>query len=137
MKPNKDYTNMKQKARRFLLGMNFVDGFIYKTVIYVLLISFSYIYLYPVLFMMVNSFMSVEDLINPGIKWVPTSLQFSNYERAMQVLQFPGSIFGTTEYVLKVSVLVTLSSALIGYGFARFEFPLKKILFGLMLATFI
>ncbi len=137
MKPKKDYTLVKQKARRFLLGMNFVDGFIYKAVIYILLISFSYIYLYPVLFMLVNSFMSVEDLINPGIKWVPTSLQYSNYQRAMQVLQFPGSIFGTTEYVLKVSVLVTCSSALIGYGFARFEFPLKKILFGLMLATFI
>ena len=69
MKPKKDYTLVKQKARRFLLGMNFVDGFIYKAVIYILLISFSYIYLYPVLFMLVNSFMSVEDLINPGIKW--------------------------------------------------------------------
>jgi multiple sugar transport system permease protein len=39
--------------------------------------------------------------------------------------------------VLKVSVSATLSSALIGYGFARFDFPFKKLFFAIMLATFI
>ena len=134
---NIDKNQFKIKARRFLLGMNFTDGFIYKIVIYTLLISFSYIYLYPVLFMLVNSFMSVDDLINPGIKWIPTTLQYSNYERAMAVLQIPDAIFGTVGYVLKVSLSVTISSAIIGYGFAKFNFPLKKIMFALMLATFI
>lgn len=128
---------LKQKARRFFFGMNFVDGLVYKIIIYTLLISFSYIYLYPVLFMLVNSFMTVDDLINPGIKWIPTILEYSNYQRAMSVLEFPGSIFSTTGYVLRVSILVTISSAIIGYGFAKFEFPLKNILFALMLATFI
>ncbi len=134
---NIDRNLFKIKAKRFLLGMNFTDGFIYKIVIYTLLISFSYIYLYPVLFMLVNSFMSVDDLINPGIKWIPTTLQYSNYERAMAVLQIPDAIFGTVSYVLKVSLSVTISSAIIGYGFAKYNFPLKKIMFALMLATFI
>ena len=64
-----DYKRFKSKTRHFLFGMNFTDGFIYKLVIYTLLISFSYIYLYPVLFMTVNSFMSVDYLINLGEKW--------------------------------------------------------------------
>ncbi len=132
-----DYKTFRNKAKRFMFGMNFVDGFIYKIVIYTLLISFSYIYLYPVLFMLVNSFMSVDDLINPGIKWIPSALQFENYTRAIQVLELPKSIITTTAYVLKVSLAVTISSAIIGYGFAKFNFPLKKVLFGLMLATFI
>ena len=51
--------------------------------------------------MTVNSFMSVDDLINPGVKWIPSSLQFVNYGRALQVLELPGSIVGTTAYVLK------------------------------------
>jgi multiple sugar transport system permease protein len=55
----------------------------------------------------------------------------------MQVLQIPDAIFGTVSYVLKVSLSVTISSAIIGYGFAKFNFPLKKIMFALMLATFI
>ena len=134
---NFDYKHFRIKAKKFLFGMNFVDGFVYKVVIYTLLVSFSYIYLYPVLFMLVNSFMSVDDLINPGIKWIPSALQFENYTRAIQVLELPKSIFTTTSYVLKVSISVTLSSAIIGYGFAKFNFPLKKVLFGLILATFI
>lgn len=134
---NIDRNLLKTKTKRFLLGMNFTDGFIYKLVIYTLLISFSYIYLYPVLFMLVNSFMSVNDLINSGIKWIPTTLQYSNYQRAMQVLQIPESVFGTVSYVLKVSLSVTISSAIIGYGFAKFNFPLKKVMFAFMLATFI
>jgi multiple sugar transport system permease protein len=132
-----DMKHFKIKAKRFLMGMNFVDGFIYKLIIYTLLISFSYIYLYPVLFMLVNSFMSVDDLINPGIKWIPTVLQYSNYQRAIEVLQLPAAVFDTTSYVLKVSISVTISSAIIGYGFAKFDFPLKKLFFVLMLATFI
>jgi multiple sugar transport system permease protein len=129
--------HLKTKIRKFMFGMNFVDGFIYKFIIMTLLISFSYIYLYPVLFMTVNSLMSVDDLINPGVKWIPTSLEIENYRRAIQVLELPGSVLTTTTYVLKVSISVTLSSAIIGYGFARFRFPLKNVLFVLMLATFI
>ena len=125
------------KLRKKLFGMQFTDGLIYKIIVLVLLISFSYIYLYPMLFMLTNSFMNVDDLINPGVNWVPTVLELENYNRAIQVLELPASIFDSTGYVLQVSISATISSALIGYGFAKFNFPLKKILFAFMLATFI
>jgi multiple sugar transport system permease protein len=127
----------EQKLRKFFLGKTLSDGFLYRFAIYGLLISFSYIYLYPLLFMMINSLKSVDDLINPGVQWIPTALIWENYERAFQVLNLPESLIDSTIYVLKVSISATLSSALIGYGFARFEFPLKKLFFAIMLATFI
>jgi multiple sugar transport system permease protein len=127
----------QQKLRKMLLGKNLTDGLIYRLVIYLLLISFSYIYLYPLFFMVVNSLKSVDDLINPGVQWIPTALIWENYERAFQVLNLPESFFESTGYVLRVSVAATLSSAMIGYGFARFEFPFKKLFFAIMLATFI
>jgi multiple sugar transport system permease protein len=123
--------------RKRLLGIQFTDGLIYKGIVVTLLISFSYIYLYPVLFMLTSSFMNVEDLINPGVKWVPTTFIFDNYSKAIDVLQLPSAAFDTTLYVLRVSLSATISSALIGYGFANFKFPFKKILFALMLATYI
>jgi multiple sugar transport system permease protein len=127
----------KAKWHRFLVGKTFTDGFLYRLVIYVLLISFSYIYLYPLLFMLVNSLKTVDDLINPGVNWIPTSINWTNYTRAFQVLNLPDALWSSSWYVLRVSVAVTISSALIGYGFARFEFPFKKIFFAFMLATFI
>jgi multiple sugar transport system permease protein len=125
------------KLKRWFLGMKNADGFIYRGVIYILLISFSYVYLYPVLFMIVNSFKTVDDLINPGVRWIPSVWYIENYVKAFSVLNAPDSIIDATFYVLRVSGSVTISSALIGYGFARFEFPFKKIFFALMLATFI
>ncbi len=135
----KPWLNEAQKARftKILIGKTFTDGLLYRIVIYLLLISFSYIYLYPLLFMVVNSVKSVDDLINPGVQWIPTVLVMENYTRAFQVLNLPDSIISSTSYVLQVSLAVTLSSALIGYGFARYDFPLKKLFFAFMLATFI
>ncbi|MCR1808782.1 carbohydrate ABC transporter permease [Haploplasma modicum] len=127
----------KQKIHRILFGMNFVDGLFYKLIIYILLISFSYIYLYPLLYMLTNSLMGSSDIINDGVKWIPTKLYLTNYKQAWKVLDIKKSFMSTTFYVLKVSVLITFTSAITGYGFARFNFPFKKTLFILMLATFI
>jgi len=127
----------QQKIKKVWLGKTLTDGLLYKFVIYLLLISFSYIYLYPLLFMLINSLKSVDDLINPGVQWIPTLLMWENYERAFHVLSLPQSFIDSTVYVLKVSVSATLSSALIGYGFARFDFPFKRLFFAIMLATFI
>jgi multiple sugar transport system permease protein len=87
--------------------------------------------------MLVNSFMGVNDLINPGVKWVPTTFEIVNYTRAIQVLELPRSVFDATFYVLKVSLSVTLSSAIIGYGFAKYNFKFKKMWFVLVLLTFV
>src|SRR5690606_390291 len=84
---------LKSKFRRIMFGMSFTDGLLYKIVIYTLLVSFSYVYLYPILFMIVNSFMGVNDLINPGIRWVPTEWIITNYDKAAEYLQLPDSLF--------------------------------------------
>lgn len=133
----KDRRAAKAKLKKIFYGMHLTDGLFYKIAIYTLLISFSYVYLYPVLFMFVNSFKTVQDLIDPGVKWIPTTIEIENYQRALEVLQLPQSIYQTFGYVFKVSILATVSSALIGYGFAKFNFPFKRVLFALMLATFI
>ena len=95
--------NLINKVKRIFIGMNFSDGLFFKVFILILLVSFSYVYLYPVLFMGVNSVKSVSDLIDPGVKWVPTTFQFSNYQRAWQVLEMPGAIFESTWFVLKLA----------------------------------
>lgn len=130
-------SQLKSKFRKKMFGMNFVDGLFYKIIIFSLLISFSYIYLYPILYLVTNSLMGSNDLINDGVKWIPTTIYFKNYAQAFKVLDIANSIGGTVWYVLKASILSTVSAAVIGYGFARFDFPFKKLLFVLMLVTFI
>lgn len=131
------WISFKAKLKRTIFGMKFMDGLLYKIIIYLLLVSFSYIYLYPILFMFINSLKSVDDLINPGVIWVPHAIEWTNYKLALQVVDFSKSVFTSTGYVLKVSLAATVSACLIGYGFARFNFPGKKLFFALMITTFI
>lgn len=125
------------KVRRLLLGMGENDGILMKAVVYLLLIGIGFVYLYPVLFMIVNSFMSLDDLVNSMVKWIPTELYADNYRKALRVLDYWPSLRETLIAVGGPALLLTASSAVVGYGFARYDFPFKKLLFALMLATFI
>jgi multiple sugar transport system permease protein len=124
-------------SRKFLFGMGENDGLIFKTAVYLLLIGIGFIYLYPLLFMLVNSFMSLDDLVNSMVKWIPTTLYTENYIKALKVLDYKNTLLQTLMVAGIPSILQTVSSSVIGYGFARFDFPLKKLWFVLMLATFI
>ena len=133
----KDYKQASQKFKRLFVGMKFTDGLLYKLLIYSLLISLGYIYLYPVLYMVTNSFMTVEDIINVSVKWIPSSLNWENYRIVWQDIGYLNAL--KDAFILSVfpAISATVSSAIIGYGFARFNFPLKKLLFVLMIMTFI
>ncbi len=133
----KEYKEATQKLKRLFVGMRFTDGILYKVLIYTLLISLGYIYLYPVLYMITNSFMSVDDIINVAVKWIPTSFNWQNYQLVWDAIQYPLALKDAFILAIVPAVSATVSSAIIGYGFARFNFPLKKVLFVLMIMTFI
>lgn len=125
------------KVRKLLFGMGENDGFVFKAVVYLLLIAIGFVYLYPMLFMLVNSFMSLDDLVNSMIKWIPSTLYVENYSKALNVLDYEKTLLQTIGVAGLPALLQTISAGVIGYGFARFEFPFKKILFVLMLVTFV
>ncbi|MDD3712691.1 MAG: carbohydrate ABC transporter permease [Candidatus Izemoplasmatales bacterium] len=133
----KDFTHAGIKVKRLFMGVRFTDGLIYKFLIYALLLSFGYVYLYPVLYMLTNSFMTMEDIIDAGVRWIPTKLNFENYRLVLVELNYFKSLLDAIYLAASPAISATVSSAIIGYGFARFNFPLKKLLFVLMLMTFI
>lgn len=127
----------KKTFKKFMLGERGEAGFIGKFFIYLLLIGISFIFLYPILKMLSKSFMGLEDLMDPTVVWIPTKFVFKNYQKASEVLNFWKS-FGDS---LKVAILPTLcavaSSSIIGYGFAHFDFPGKKIWMALLIGIFL
>ncbi|MBM7841078.1 multiple sugar transport system permease protein [Alkalihalobacillus xiaoxiensis] len=125
------------KVRKFLLGSQDNSGLLMKLLVYSLLIGIGYVYLYPVLYMGVFSLKSLEDLLNPLVNWIPTGLYWENFIRALEVLNFWPSLWQTLYVTVIPAAIQTAVAAVVGYGFARFQFPLKKTLFVLVLATFI
>ncbi|MGI8315909.1 carbohydrate ABC transporter permease [Halobacillus mangrovi] len=125
------------KMKSFLLGVQGNNGFLFKLCVYSLLIGIGFVYLFPIIYMGSYSFKSLEDLLNPLVSWIPSTFYLENYEVAYKVLDMLPTLMETLYVTVIPSIAQTAVAAIIGYGFARFEFPIKKVLFALVLITFI
>lgn len=108
-----------------------------KIVIYALLITISYVFLFPFFSMLSLSLMSQEDIINVEIDYIPSRLYFGNFLVAMTVMDGWRALFNSIWFSVVLAVSQTVISALTGYAFARYEFRFKGILFALILISFI
>ena len=127
----------KTKMQKLLVGNGEREGLLMRIVTYVLLIAISFVFLYPIFKMLSRSLMGPYDSANPLVDWVPTALYTSNYVKAYQVLGGFKTILTSIGVMLLIAVVETMSSAVIAYGFAKFEFRGRMILFVLMLSTFL
>lgn len=127
----------KNAARRILLGNSEEKGLIAKILLYFLLIVISYTYLYPLLYMLTTAFMSVDDLVNNSVKWIPTSFCLDNFTQALEVMDFKNTMIQTLELSVIPAVCQVLVCCLTGYAFARYKFKGKVLCFGLLILTFV
>ena len=108
----------------------------YAIIRYALLLSVGFIILYPLLYMVVTSIMSPTALNTSTRVWIPTSFNMiENYSMAWEALDYKNAIFNTFKFEIVSSLLEVVSCAIIGYGFARFEFRGKKIFTAILFLT--
>lgn len=124
-------------VKSFLLGGGDKKGFLQTFFSYALLVLFGFVYVYPMLYMIGYSMMSPEDVVSPMVNYLPTSWYFQNYVDAANTLKFFSTLGQTLLVAVLPSLFQTISCCLVAYGIARFKFPGKKLLFGLIILTFI
>ena len=96
--------NRKEKWKKRLLGSAHKRGWIGSAVVYLLLIVISFIFVYPVLYMISRSLMSRNDLLDSSAMWIPSSLTLHNYESAILTMDFWNSLLKNV-YLAAVSTL--------------------------------
>lgn len=133
----KKQPSLKTMIYKFFYGTHISDSIFSKLIIYLLLISIGFLYLYPILYMLSNSFKSTSDIVNPMVNWVPTRLYFGNYEKSFLVLNYFPTLFKSLLVTLVPALIQTIVTSFIGYGFAKYNFKFKKTLFVLVLMTFV
>ncbi len=112
-------------------------GLVFTVLLYALLVAIGFVYLYPLLFMLVTSLKSPADLLNPMVQWVPTELYTGNYVKALRVLSYQRTLLSSILVSVAPSIVQAAVCSLVGYGLARYRFWGKRLLFALILATFI
>jgi multiple sugar transport system permease protein len=105
------------------------------TVLYAIIFFLLVIFGFPLYYMVIVSLMTQFEAFHWPPYLYPVSWQFQNYpemfSRVPLALWFRNSVFIA---LFQVGGVV-LSSTIVGYGFARFRFPLKNILFVITLGT--
>lgn len=116
--------------------MNKLKDFCSKGFIYLYLGAVGFSIIYPILVLVATSGKDLYGLVDPLVKWIPTSFRWDNFVKAFNAVGGLEVMSKSFAYVLLVTGIQTLVSAITGYGFAKATFPGHNLLFLLMLMAF-
>lgn len=102
-----------------------------------LLFILSFVILFPLLKTISRAFMPFQQYFDPSVVWVPKSLTLQNIKAAAATMNYGATLMHTGILCLGCAALQVISSAVIGYGFARFRFPCRGLLFGMVILTIV
>lgn len=118
---------LKKKAKAFTISLLRA----------ILLFGMCFLILQPIFNKISISFMSEQDLYNPMIITVPEHVTLGNYELADKFMNYWKTLGNTVLISLTIAVLQIAICTVVGYGFARFDFPLKKFWFACVILMII
>ncbi len=104
---------------------------------FVIIVGISYVILAPVIGIITQSFFSRQDSINPMVFTIPINPTLERYEMSYKYMDYLPILGRTLLYVAGVTVLQLLICSMVGYGFARYNFPFKKLLFGFVVVMIV
>ena len=96
----------------------------------VIIIGICYMIMAPVFGIVSSSFFSNKDAYNPMVYLLPQEATLERYEMAISILDYLPTMARSMLYSLTLMLLQIFTCSMVGYGFARFDFPLKPLLFG-------
>ncbi|WP_373264008.1 carbohydrate ABC transporter permease [Hungatella hathewayi] len=109
-----------------------------KTILsYLVIAVIGLVLLYPILWMFFAAFKTNDEIFG-STKLLATHYSFQNFIdgwRGGGTMTYAVYFWNTFRLVIPVTLLTLVSSTLVAYGFARFNFPFKKALFSLLIAT--
>lgn len=107
----------------------------YHIVIILFLLAFSAVMMYPIAWMFCTSFKSNAEIHMNKTQFFPTEWTTEGYQTALEKAPLGTWFFNSIMITAIVTLIVIITSTLLGYVFAKYEFKLKKPLFMLLLAT--
>ena len=99
------------------------------------LLAFEFVLLYPVIFMISNSFKVTSDTLNPAVKWFSLSPTTYGYKVAWMAFDYWNGLKITFLFGIVSGLIEVVTCAVYAYGLSRFELRFKKIWMFLLIVT--
>ncbi len=97
----------------------------------IFLLGIGFYILYPLFIKLMASFMNESDIFDATVSLVPKTFTMENFKLVFDTMNYPKAFLNTLLLSAIVMLLQIASSLLVGYGFGKFDFPCKKLLFAL------
>ncbi len=91
--------------------------------------------LLPFAWMIVASLMASREIMARPLVWFPATPQFVNYANLAKAIPLGRMYLNSLFVTITTTLGILFTSSLAGYGFAKFSFPGRDLLFLMVLAT--
>ena len=99
----------------------------------VLVVGVAFLILYPLFVKLMTALKSNADTYDPTVYFLPKHITFANFRSVLVGSDYLTTLLYTVGFVTMVSLLTLAACTLVAYGFARFQFPGRNLLFALVL----
>lgn len=100
-----------------------------------LLVGISFILLFPILYMLSITFRPVSEVADPSIIWIPRTFTLENLKMVFDFMKYLNALGNTLSIGIVSSLMEIVTCAFVGYGFARFKFRERNLLFAMVVFT--
>ena len=102
---------------------------------FLLVLAGVFIVLLPFFWMLSSAFKPESEIFRSPPQWIPRPVQWANLLKSLTILPF--SIYYRNTAIITAETMIgdVLTAAVVAYGFARFRFPGRGMLFILVLST--
>ena len=132
-----DRTPLMERLKAKFLSFYFLQKVAIAIFRLVLMVGISYIVIFPFVSKITSSIMAPEDFIDVTVRLIPKNISFDIYEAIVKELGYFSALGNTFILSFSSAVIQMLICSLIGYGFAKFKFRGRNLIFVLVMITMI
>ena len=104
---------------------------------FLFMLLMTFVIMYPVLYMVSMAFRTVEDVYDPTVVWIPKHFSVQSFVLLYKELGIVKPLWNSLWITLSSSVLQVFVVSLTAYGFARFRFRTRGLLFVLLIFSIV
>ncbi len=136
IKNYKNYNDSEKRHYRYIFGRR-IAAKVWPVFRFLILFGLGFVILYPILFMISCAFRPQSEMNDPSVMWIPKNFTINNLKEVWTAIKYPQLMWNTLSVNLLCSLFQVVTCAVTGYGFARFKFRGKKLLFGIVVLQII
>ena len=130
------YNEAEKKHYRYILGRR-VSEKVWPIFRALIIFGLAFVVVYPILYMISCSIRPQMEMTDPSIMWIPKTFTLGNIEDTWMAIDYPKLVWDTVSVNVVCSLIQVVTCAITGYGFARFKFKGKGIMFAIVILQII